>query len=157
MSQKNTYWNDHGKYQKQADELGTLVPDFGYTDNADLNLFITISKLYHDAYNNGGGNIYDCYARDFERYVLPALPGIRLDAFTECNEDEIEDYVDRTLEYLAGKNLSCTVYTVFYNYDEMLMSLEKQNGPGWMPVTFGYEDDRKQWIRWQTLLDIRMI
>jgi len=157
MTTKLTYWNNHGKHQKQADELGKLVPDFGYTSNENLNLYITISNLYYDAYNNGGCNVLDCYAKDFNRYVVPLLPDVCLDAFAECREREIEGYVDRALEYLAGKDFSCQLYLVFYNYDEEKMSLEEQDGPGWKSVSFGSEVERDKWLNNMVAHGIRKI
>ncbi len=147
MTTERTYWNNNGKYQKQADELTTLVPDYGYTANENLNLYIAISKLYYDACNNEGCNVLYWYAGAFKRYVAPLLPGVRLDAFAECREREIESYVDQVLEYLAGKDLSCQLYLLFYNFDEKKVSLEKQDGPGWEPVSFGSEADRAKWLR----------
>ena len=53
-----TYWNNDGQYQKAYDALyKKLVPDMGNANSAHGELLRNISKLYHDWYNNGWGNL----------------------------------------------------------------------------------------------------
>lgn len=71
---ENTYWNSNGKYQLEADELTSLVPIEGSVKGTGpfsrmLEAFRIISNIYHDYYNNGGGNLVDaieeeCYDDD---------------------------------------------------------------------------------------------
>lgn len=42
---KNTYWNHHGKYQAQVNEIEQLLPSYGYTYNRNMNLFIYALRL----------------------------------------------------------------------------------------------------------------
>lgn len=142
----NTYWEGHGKYEEQVKALNEAMPSIGYTDNVNMNLFIAMSHLYYDAYNNGGGNIEDCYTKDFHLYVEPVTPFVDLEDFAECRFSKMEKQMDRVLAYLKGKNISYTVYTVWDNYDEKKVSRTKQTGPGWAPITFGSEEERDAWF-----------
>lgn len=54
---ENTYWNNKGKYQKQADILQEFVPEQGSSEYTDIELFRIASNVYYDIYNNGGCNL----------------------------------------------------------------------------------------------------
>ena len=66
---KNTYWNESGKYQEKVNEIYNFMPSWGKTNNPYMSLFLTASKLYHDVYNNGGGNIRDYYMMILKRVI----------------------------------------------------------------------------------------
>lgn len=53
----NTYWNNNGKYQELYDKIKGLVPAMGKADRIHVELLRNVSKLYHDFYNNGLGNL----------------------------------------------------------------------------------------------------
>ena len=145
--EQNTYWESHGKYQEQANQLSDMMPDFSYTDNPYLNLFIAMSHLYYDAYNNGGGNIEDCYQKDFEKYVLPMMPEMSIDDFIDCHWEHMEEAMDKTIEFLQGKDMQHTSYPVWWNCDEEEISYTEKTGDGWKAVLFGKEADLNQWVK----------
>ena len=52
------YWNEQGRYQfEYRDYWKQLVPETGEADTVEGNALIAISKIYHDVFNNGAGNI----------------------------------------------------------------------------------------------------
>ena len=52
------YWNEQGRYQfEYRDYWKQLVPETGEADTDEGNALIAISKIYHDVFNNGAGNI----------------------------------------------------------------------------------------------------
>jgi len=52
------YWNKQGRYQfEYMDYWKQLVPETGDADTDEGNALIAISKIYHDVFNNGAGNI----------------------------------------------------------------------------------------------------
>ena len=54
------YWNEQGRYQEEYQEyFNKLVPETGNADTDEGNALIAISKIYHDVFNNGAGNIVD--------------------------------------------------------------------------------------------------
>lgn len=54
------YWNEQGRYQfEYRDYWKQLVPETGEADTDEGNALIAISKIYHDVFNNGAGNIVD--------------------------------------------------------------------------------------------------
>ena len=55
--ENNTYWDGAGKYQSWADMVSETMPTYNKTDNEYMNVFISISKIYYEIYNNGGGNL----------------------------------------------------------------------------------------------------
>jgi len=53
----NTYWNNNGKYQALYDALRPeLVPAEGHAPTHAGEVLRCIGAMYHDHYNNGGGN-----------------------------------------------------------------------------------------------------
>lgn len=142
-----TYWEGTGMYEEQVTVLNAAMPSIGYTDNVNMNLFIAMSHLYYDAYNNGGCNIEDCYDKDFHLYVEPVAPFVVLEDFAECRFSKMEKQMDKVLEYLKDKSISHTVYTVWDNFDEKKVSQTEQTEPGWAAVTFGSEKERDVWLK----------
>lgn len=52
-----TYWNHNGLQQEAYNALnGKLVPAQGNCETLEGEFLRAISKIYYDAYNNGGGN-----------------------------------------------------------------------------------------------------
>lgn len=57
LNYKNTYWNDKGKYQKEMVELtNKLIPALGESETYHGEVLRCLANIYHDVYNNGGGN-----------------------------------------------------------------------------------------------------
>jgi hypothetical protein len=55
---EGTYWEDKGQYQKQAKQLGDLVPSSGPAKTHRGEIFRAASKIYYDYHNNGFGNVW---------------------------------------------------------------------------------------------------
>lgn len=52
-----TYWNDKGELQEVYDMLHkALVPETGRAPTPHGNALRQVANLYHEVYNNGGGN-----------------------------------------------------------------------------------------------------
>lgn len=52
------YWNKEGRYEEEYREYWkALVPENGEASTDEGNALIAISKIYHDVFNNGAGNI----------------------------------------------------------------------------------------------------
>lgn len=53
-----TYWAESGKYQKEYELLWQhLVPPAGPANSPAGELLRSVSNVYYDYYNNGGGNL----------------------------------------------------------------------------------------------------
>ena len=150
---EHTYWNHQGKHQQFLDQLESRTPHFGYTSNVYVNLLLTMSHLYYDAYNNGGGNIYDgVYTRQFRSFVEPHLnKQVDLDTFSSCLYDKMETMMDLALEYISDKDLSFPVYTVWLDTAGNTMSRadpseSDTNSSKWTPVTFGSPEELEKWF-----------
>lgn len=151
---ENTHWSGNGKYQEFARQLTDLQPNYGYTSNVFMNLFIAMTHVYYDAYNNGGCNINDNYAPDFEHFVSPYLPDIDLDDFRHECFALMEQSMDKMFQYLEGKPLDFPVYTTWFNFKENAIShiephFDGAKEVGWSPVTFGMEDEQADWCKKQ--------
>lgn len=58
---ESSYWDEKGKYQEEYDRLyQELVPDQGPAETVKGELIRSVSRLYHEAYNNGNINALDC-------------------------------------------------------------------------------------------------
>lgn len=144
---ENTYWNDNGKYQAFVNALEERIPSIGYTTNVYANLFIAMSHLYYDAYNNGGCNIEDCYMRDYRQHIEPYL-GSQVDpqTFIDGNVPKIEAMMDLAIAYICEKDLDFPVYTFWINHMKRAISTvsppegfdEKSE---WLKISFGDKDD----------------
>jgi hypothetical protein len=53
-----TYWNHKGKHQAMYEDLRSrLVPDEGKASTTAGELVRMVANIYHDHFNNGGGNL----------------------------------------------------------------------------------------------------
>lgn len=149
---ENYYWNDNGKYQNELERLNKLMPSWGKTSNPYVNLFLTSSNLYYDVYNNGGGNIKDCYLEDIEAYVKPFannIKGINFNCMLNTivknlkNEEKLEKFMDNVIEFVCDKDLSYDKYFAYFDNDKKILSYAKQEGL--MEISFGNEKEFKDW------------
>ena len=152
---KNTYWNESGKYQEKVNEIYNLMPSWGKTNNPYMNLFLTASKLYYDVYNNGGGNIRDCYVDDIEKYIKPYAEDVKCKKGInfECalntiiknlrNEEKLENFLDSVIEFISDKDLSYDKYIAYFDNERELISYEKQEG--FNEISFGNKEDFESW------------
>lgn len=156
-SMRNTYWNEAGKHQAFVNALEDRCPGIGYTSNVYVNLFLAMSHLYYDAYNNGGCNIEDCYMRDFRHYVEPYLGDkVRLDPFIYGLSNVMETMMDTAIEFIKDKYLDFPVYPCWVNHEKCALSFVDPGGAGdpmaygkagWFEVSFGVKDDLLQCYR----------
>lgn len=146
MEKQNTYWNKKGKYQAFLDELDEQMPDIGYTDNANMNFFITASKLYYDVYTNGGGNIMDCYADDFFQHMGPLFQVISIKRLANRDYAHAEYMMDKVWEFLKGKPMEYTPYFAWDNFSAAETSLTERTEEGWRKLSFGNKKDRDEWF-----------
>ena len=143
---KNTYWNNNGRYQQKLDEISGIIPSFEYTDNQYLNLFISTSKIYYDVYNNGGGNIDDCYIDDFYERIYPFIDS-NLDEL-KCNKEYLEHFMDKVVDLLKDKDLIYTKYVVYQNYEKKQLSRIPLNG--FSEISSGVKEYLDEWIKIRT-------
>ena len=146
MEKQNTYWKGNGKYQAFLDELDKQMPDIGYTDNANMNLFIMASNLYYDVYNNGSCNIMDCYADDFFQYMGPLFQDVSIKKLADCDYEHAEHMMDMVSEFLKDKPMGYTPYFAWDNYSAKESSLTERTEEGWRKLSFGNEKDRNEWF-----------
>lgn len=145
---ENTYWNENGKYQTFVDEALEKMPSIGYTSNPYMNLFIAMSHIYYDIYNNGGCNIEDHYMRDFRQYVQPMLPDLSVSEFLSGRNVILEGAMDRALEFLQDKPMDYPAYKVWFSYENQCIShMEpgEEDPRTWTLMTFGALTDRDRW------------
>jgi hypothetical protein len=55
---QNTYWNNNGTYEAEAQKLSELVPMMGECETFKGEVFRAATKIYYDYYNNGFGNFW---------------------------------------------------------------------------------------------------
>lgn len=51
------YWNNQGRYQKEYEQLVTLIPKEGCCDDPELEALRCMGKYYYDVHNNNALNI----------------------------------------------------------------------------------------------------
>ena len=146
-----SYWEQNGKHQTIVNSAQELIPSIGYTDNPILNALIAANHLYYDMYNNGSCNIMDCYLKDVKAYILPLIPDFRYQRFVSCNYEAAEEEFNKVVEYLMSQpyeTLIPTIYSVWQDYENKLLSMTKRDG--WSEVSFGSEGERDEWIKTRT-------
>lgn len=127
MSTKNddrSYWNNKGKYQKQADTLAKLVPNSGEASDPKIELFRRVQNLYYEIFNNGGdnlegdGNDFEVVRLEHEGFRLPTVNRIieelnKEDEHYESIGDphqyferaqvEMDNVMDKVIEQITGE------------------------------------------------------
>lgn len=108
------YWNHNGRHQKAYNSLNSaLVPSSGACETVEGELLRAVSKIYYDAYNNGGGNNVSgplCFLKE-------KLPGFKSEWFSAIEEPAhgnggyskadygiLEEMTDTTIRYVKSKN-----------------------------------------------------
>lgn len=90
-----------------------------------MNLFIRVSCIYYDVYNNGECNL-NPYIEDIKKYVLPFNDEFRMNFDTEDkkiirslkNKRILENVMNRVLELVKDEDLTYTIYEVYYNREK---------------------------------------
>lgn len=138
-----TYWESNGKYQEWVDEINETMPDMYYTDNKYMNVFIAMSNIYYEIYNNGGGNIVDgCYTD-----ALKLIHGFigKFNSRTAMNDLQyLEEKTNEVFENLMGKDLSFINHGFWNEWKENKISMNEQVGDNWIYITCGTEDNVKK-------------
>lgn len=152
---KKTYWNKNGKHQRFVDGLEHRTPGHGYTSNVYANIYLVMAHLYVDAYNNGGGNIQDCYAGDFRTRVEPYLGDkVKINAFITEDFSKMEAMMNTVIEFIKDKNLDFPIYSFWCNHEAQAISASKPVGEladkgYWFEASFGEPEEmerfKKDW------------
>ena len=149
-----SYRNKTGKYQKELDLINSNIPGYGMTNNKYMNLYLTVSKLYNDIYNNGGCNIEDCYMSYINDYIIPfqnEIKSINFNVQTRTllknlrNFTKLEKLVDEVVEILRDKDLSYAKYSIWINHKAELLSFEAKDG--FDELTFGDGFEFQNWVQ----------
>jgi|SRR6056300_1085831 len=89
------YWNEQGRYQfEYMDYWKQLVPATGEAETDEGNALIAISKIYHDVFNNGAGNIVneDVDVDDWGDWYT----GYEIDRWWKKHFDTLGDFLNYT-------------------------------------------------------------
>ena len=65
----NSYWNETGMYQAEANQLEKDIPREGHAKLTTVELFRCASNIYYDIMNNGGCNICPRDTGEFSKYT----------------------------------------------------------------------------------------
>lgn len=136
------YWNRQGKHQKWVDEIDETMPTMYYTDNKHMNIFIAMNNIYYDVYNNGGGNISDCY-----KDALKLIQGFigKFNSRTAIKDfNYLEDKANEVFEKLMDKDLSFENHGFWNNWKYNKISMHKQEGECWIYITCGTKENVKK-------------
>lgn len=150
---KNTYWAGKGKYRDFIENLAEKMPGHGYTSNVYVNIYLVMAHLYYDVYNNGGGNIEDCFAKDFQNRVKPYLDNeVSLQPFINEDFAKMEEMVNVAFEFIIDKDLDFPIYRKWCNHDERVISDVKPVGEWsqkgyWFNATFGEPEGFREFCR----------
>lgn len=139
----NTYWNDNGKYQEWVNEVSETMPNMYDTDNKYMNIFIAMSNLYYEIYNNGGGNIADgCYSDELK--LIHKFIG-KFNSRTAIKDEKyLEDKTNKVFEKLMDKDLSFENHGFWNNGTENKVSMNKQVGDNWHYITCGSKENAER-------------
>lgn len=137
------YWNSQGKYQNWVDKINETTPDMYYTDNKYMNVFIAMSNIYYEIYNNGGGNIVDgCYTDALK--LIHEFIG-KFNSRTAMNDSQyLEEKTNEVFAKLMDKDLSFENHGFWNEWRERKISMTEQAGEDWIYITCGTEDNVKK-------------
>lgn len=148
MSKLNkTYWNGNGKYQQFVDQTNKIMPDYGDTTNPNMNLFIYISKLYYDCYNNGGCNIVDCYLDRVD--ALQEKVGKIVVTMLIGDKEYLETITNKVFEFLLDKDLSYEKITYYFfdDKDTGIYYHSRNFHRDWHTIAFGLKSVAEEWLK----------
>ena len=139
----NTYWNGNGKYQDWTDKVNETMPSMYDTDNKYMNIFIAMSNIYYEIYNNGGGNIMDgCYKNELK--IIHEFIG-KFNSRTAMKDfGYLEEKTNEVFEKLMDKDLSFENHGFWNEWRERKISMTEQVGEDWLYITCGTEDNVKK-------------
>ena len=89
ITEKQSYCNTNGKYQKEADILAKSVPIKGESFDTRVELFRCASNIYYDMFNNGMMNCTESGSRrDEYDYVASKIDIGFVENFMEVYQEE---------------------------------------------------------------------
>jgi hypothetical protein len=119
-----SYWNNKGKYQKEADTLAKLVPNSGEASDPKVDLFRRVQNLYYEIFNNGGGNLegegndFEVVRLEHEGFRLPIVSRMIVEQnkvdenyeligdphqYFEQAQVEMDNVMDKVIEQITGE------------------------------------------------------
>ncbi len=119
-----SYWNNKGKYQKEADTLAKLVPNSGEASDPKVDLFRRVQNLYYEIFNNGGGNLegegndFEVVRLEHEGFKLPIVSRMVVEQnkvdenyeligdphqYFEQAQVEMDNVMDKVIEQITGE------------------------------------------------------
>ena len=136
----NTYWNRNGKHQEWVDEINKTMPDMYDTDNEYMNVFIAVSNVYYDIYNNGGGNILDgCYTDELK--LIHKFIGKFNTRTAIKDHNYLEEKTNYIFEKLMMEDLSFENHGFWNEWKERKISMSEKSGDDWIYITCGTKEN----------------
>lgn len=129
-----TYWNGDGKYQDWYDKIADTMPSMYDTDNSNMNLFIYMSRLYYDIYNNGGANVSD--SKKYQKEIDAVASIVKKFRISKVIIDHtyLEECTNMVFQYLQDKDLSFEDHGFWNDWDNRELSLKKHEGGSWIYI-----------------------
>lgn len=139
-----TYWNHEGKYQEWVNKIEETTPSMYDTDNKYMNIFLAFSNIYYDIYNNGGGNIEDCYM-DKVSIIEDFLGRGNFDCDRAIFDKEyLEEKANEIFGKLMEQDLSFENHGFWNEWRNRKISMTEQVGEDWIYITCGTEENVKK-------------
>ena len=135
-----TYWNNQGKYQDWVNEIGETVPSMYDTDNKHMNIFIAMSNIYYDIYNNGGCNLSGSIRKKELDNIREFVGRFNLKRAIK-ERDYLEERTNAVFEKLLDKDLSFVNHGFWNEWRQRKISMTKQEGEDWIYITCGTEEN----------------
>jgi hypothetical protein len=139
----NSYWDGNGKHQDWVNKVSETMPDMYYTDNRYMNVFIAMSNIYYEIYNNGGGNIMDGCYKDALNFIHGFIG--KFNSRTAMRDfGYLEDKTNAVFEKLMKEDLSFENYGFWNEWRKRKISMTEHVGEDWLYITCGTEDNVKK-------------
>lgn len=137
---EQTYWNQQGKYQQWVDKISETTPDMHYTDNKYMNVFIAMNNIYHDVYNNGGGNILDGCYKDALKFIQGFIG--KFNSRTAIKDlNYLEGKANEVFAKLMDQDLYFENHGFWNEWKNSKISMYKQEGEYWTYITCGTKEN----------------
>ena len=152
-----TYWNHEGNYQEWVDKIEETTPSMYDTDNEYMNVFLAFSNIYYDIYNNGGGNIEDCYTDKVE--LIEEFLGVGRFDYDKAIDDKeyLEEKANEVFERLMEQDLSFENHGFWNEWRNRKVSMTEQVGEDWLYITCGTEANVKKELEKRQMCGFAMV
>lgn len=143
------YWDNNGKYEKEAEKLMKLVPESGPAKTLKGEIFRAATKIYYDYYNNGFGNEWPQVATFLRSNInLPHEVTVMLRDHAMGNvahdqDAEVELMMDTVIEQLSKMKDTRNAFDMWdteYNENAYTEYQDEYDGDDYDP-----EDDDGSW------------